>query len=74
MMIWAQEEPFRGVWQRKAVQENTIQVQFVPGTHIGSRTEYIQYLAEALDRSLMRPRTTELEGRSYSESVAVSLD
>jgi hypothetical protein len=73
-MIWAEKEPFHGVWQRKAAQEGAIEMQFVPGTHIGCRTEYIQYLAEALERSLDRSEKIELNGRSSSESTAVSVD
>ena len=73
-MIWAQQEPYRGVWQRKAAQENTIEVEFVPGTHIGCRTEYIQYLAEALERSLNHSQTIGLKRRSLSESIAVSVE
>jgi amino acid adenylation domain-containing protein len=51
-LIWPQEEPFYGVWQRKATQEQACDLQFVPGTHIGCRTDHILSLAETLKRSV----------------------
>jgi amino acid adenylation domain-containing protein len=51
-IIWAEQEPFHGLWRRKAAQESTIEVQFVPGTHVSCRIEYVQYLGEALERCL----------------------
>lgn len=51
-LIWPQEEPFYGIWQRKATQEQDRDLQIVPGTHIGCRTDHLGSLAETLKRSI----------------------
>ena len=73
-MIWAEQERFHGVWRRKAVRESTMEVRLVPGAHISCRTEYVQYLGQALERSLNRSRTTKLQSRHSSASIAGSVD
>jgi len=57
-LIWASEEPFHSIWQHKATQEKNIELQIVPGTHIGCRTDHVQALAEALSTCLAQTQTT----------------
>ena len=51
-LIWADEEPFRGIWQRKTTQEKGIELHIIPGNHIACRTDHIRAMAEELYRSL----------------------
>lgn len=73
-LIWAREEPFRGVWRRKAAREKDIELRIVPGTHIGCRTDHIQELAEELSRCLGRAQTSELKESEHDEDIPVSVD
>jgi len=59
MLIWAREEPFRGIWRRKATKGKEIELQVIPGTHIGCRTDHVQDLAEELSRCLSKAQGTE---------------
>jgi hypothetical protein len=65
-LIWAREEPFRGVWRRKATKEKEIELQAIPGTQLGCRTEHVQDLAEVLSRLLSRVQANELKESQYS--------
>lgn len=51
-LIWASEEPFRGIWRRKTTQEKYIELHVIPGNHIACRTDHIQAMAEELHASL----------------------
>ncbi|HJT57515.1 MAG TPA: amino acid adenylation domain-containing protein [Ktedonobacteraceae bacterium] len=73
-LIWAREEPFRGVWRRKAAREKGIELRIVPGTHIGCRTDHVQELAEELSRCLGKAQTTGLKESEYDEDIPVSVD
>jgi len=64
-LIWAREEPFRGIWRRKASQEKAIELHTIPGTHIACRTDHVQAMAEALSRSLSK------EGSKSPENITV---
>ena len=57
-VIWPQEEPFQGVWKRKTTLEHGRELVFVPGTHIGCRTDHILSLAEALRRAIQQAQPT----------------
>jgi amino acid adenylation domain-containing protein len=71
-LIWPQEEPFYGVWQRKATQEQERDLQFVPGTHIGCRTDHILSLAETLKRSVEQAQTSiDAETSNNGERIAI---
>ena len=63
-LIWAREEPFSRIWRRKAAQEKDIELHFIPGTHIGCRTDYIQSFAEELGRCISEVQTDEATGPS----------
>lgn len=73
-LIWAREEPFRGVWRRKVAREKGIELRIVPGTHIGCRTDHVQELAEELSRCLGKAQTTRLKESEYDEDIPVSVD
>jgi len=60
-LIWACDEPFRGIWQDKTAQEKDIQLRVIPGTHIGCRTDHVQSLAEELGRSLSQVEVLQIE-------------
>jgi amino acid adenylation domain-containing protein len=74
MVIWASEEPFHGVWRRKAAQAKNIEVRVVPGTHISCRTDHIQMLAEELGRCFSLVQTIELKEDEYNENTPASVD
>ena len=74
MLIWANEEPFRGVWRRKVAREKNIELHFVPGTHIGCRTDHVQELAEELSTCLRKAQTTGLKESKHDENIPVSVD
>jgi len=74
MLLWANEEPFRGVWQRKAAREKNIELHIVPGTHIGCRTDHVQELAEELSRCLGKVQTSGLKESKHDENIPVSVD
>jgi amino acid adenylation domain-containing protein len=73
-LIWAREEPFRGVWRRKTTQEKDIELRFIPGTHIGCRTDHVQTLAEELSRCLGKVQTTALKESKQGENTTVPVD
>ena len=50
-ILWAKEEPFKGIWKEKIEKEN-IEVRFISGTHITCRTTYLHELAEQLEKCL----------------------
>jgi len=74
MLIWAREEPFRGVWRRKATKEKEIELQAIPGTHVGCRTDHVQDLAEVLSRRLSKAQANELKESQYSANRSASAD
>ncbi len=47
-VIWAEQEQFAGVWQKKSAREKKISLHFVRGTHTTCRTTYLADLAEQL--------------------------
>jgi len=47
-VIWAKEERFIGVWQKKTAKDKKIDLHFVQGTHTTCRTTYLAELAERL--------------------------
>ncbi|HEY4386115.1 MAG TPA: amino acid adenylation domain-containing protein [Ktedonobacteraceae bacterium] len=51
-LIWAHEEPFRGIWRWKVARESGIKLHVIPGTHIGCRTDHVHALAEMLRRCM----------------------
>jgi len=73
-LIWAREEPFRGVWRRKATKEKEIELQAIPGTHVGCRTDHVQDLAEVLSRRLSKAQANELKESQYSANRSASAD
>lgn len=73
-LIWAREEPFRGVWRHKVTQEKDIELRVIPGTHIGCRTDHVQALAEELSRCLGKAQTTALKESKYGENTTVPVD
>ena len=62
ILVWAREEPFRGVWRRKAAQEKDIELHVIPGTHIGCRTDHVQALAEKLRSCLSKVQADYADG------------
>ena len=73
-LIWAREEPFRGVWRRKVTREKDIELRVIPGTHIGCRTDHVQVLAEELSRCLGMAQTTALKEIKHGENATVPVD
>ncbi len=73
-LFWAHEEPFRGVWRRKAAQEKDIEMHVIPGTHIGCLTDHVQALAEELRKCLSQAQVAKLKESEYGENVPVSVD
>jgi amino acid adenylation domain-containing protein len=71
-LIWPQEEPFYGIWQRKATQEQERDLQFVPGTHIGCRTDHILSLAETLKKSIEQAQPA-LAGETYNNGEPIAI-
>jgi thioesterase domain-containing protein len=53
VILWAEDERFRGVWQRKAATEPQVELHFTPGTHMTCRTDHLQELAD-LFREVVR--------------------
>jgi amino acid adenylation domain-containing protein len=60
-LFCAREEPFGGVWRRKAAKEKDIEVHVIPGTHLGCLTDHVQALAEQLRMCLSKVQATELK-------------
>jgi fengycin family lipopeptide synthetase B len=59
-LLWAREERFSRTWRRKVAHEKDIELHFIPGTHIGCRTDHIQAFAEELGRCISEAQATEL--------------
>ena len=47
-IVWAREEPLKGIWKRKVASEAQIELYFTPGNHMTCRTDHLGELAERL--------------------------
>jgi len=59
LLLWASEEPFARLWRRNSAKNKTIELHFVPGTHLGCITQHIQTLAETLKQGLRKFQTAQ---------------
>lgn len=71
-VLWPREEPLSGVWKRKITQESGRELHFVPGTHIGCRTDHIMSLAETLKLSVEKAQSARVGETSINgERIAL---
>ncbi len=58
VLLWARDEPFAGVWRRKAALEDNVELRVIPGTHRSCLVEHVQTLAEELSACLTQAQPT----------------
>ena len=66
-IVWAREEPLKGVWKRKVDREPQIELYFTPGSHMTCRTEHLGELAERLARCIHEVQSEYRSGQTVQE-------
>jgi hypothetical protein len=67
-ILWAKEESFRGIWRRKVEQEK-LELHFIPGTHITCRTEHLSGFAEQLGKCIRKAQNEYEESKMVQEPI-----